>query len=189
MLGIIPIERARSLARERGLDLVEISPRAEPPVCRIMDFGKFRYEEQRKERLARKRQHALALKEIKFHANVEEHDYRTKLANIKKFLDKGHKVKLSLFFRGRENVHHDLGFQVITRVLKDCEDCGQAEMTPKLLGRSILAVLAPRAAKGGSGKPAAPEIQAQAAPRPPQPAPAVQPPPQASDGGTTVPTA
>ena len=186
MIGIIPIERARALAREQGRDLVEISPRADPPVCRIMDFGKFRYEEQRKERIAHKRQHSLALKEIKFHANVEEHDYQTKLASIKKFLEKGHKVKLSLFFRGRENIHHDLGFHVITRVLKDCDDCGQPDMTPKLLGRSIIAVLSPRTAKSASGsnKPAA------ARPRPPvpatAPAPAAQPAPVQATASTPV---
>jgi translation initiation factor IF-3 len=188
MIGIIPIERARALAREQGRDLVEISPRADPPVCRIMDFGKFRYEEQRKERLAHKRQHSLALKEIKFHANVEEHDYQTKLASIKKFLEKGHKVKLSLFFRGRENVHHDLGFQVITRVLKDSDDCGQPDMTPKLLGRSIIAVLSPRTAKSASGsKPAAPR------PRPPAPAtapvPAAQPAPTPTAQSAPTPAA
>lgn len=148
MLGVIPTQQAKGLASQHQLDLVEVSPNADPPVCRIMDFGKYRYEEQRKERLARKRQHNLSLKEIKFHANVEEHDYQTKLNHIRQFLEKGHKVKISLFFRGRENAHRELGFQVIERVTKDCGDIGIVEARPRLIGRGIFGVLAPVAPKG-----------------------------------------
>jgi len=155
MLGVMPTEQARQLARQQGLDLVEISPNADPPVCRIMNFGKFRYEESKKEKMARKRQHALVVKEIKFHVTTEEHDYQTKLNNVKKFLTKGHKVKLSLFFRGRENVHRDLGFRLIERVLKDSSDVGAVEMAPKMIGRGLFAVMAPKGAASRSAtKPA-----------------------------------
>jgi translation initiation factor IF-3 len=147
MLGVIPTDRARALAGQQGLDLVEISPNADPPVCRIMDFGKYRYEETKKERMARKHQHSLALKEIKFHVTVEEHDYQTKLNSMKKFLAKGHKVKISLFFRGRENVHRELGFRLLERVFKDSGDIGAVEMAPKLIGRGVFGVLAPRNTK------------------------------------------
>ena len=147
MLGVIPTQQAKGLASQCQLDLVEVSPNADPPVCRIMDYGKYRYEEQRKERLAKKRQHNLSLKEIKFHANVEEHDYQTKLGHIREFLGKGHKVKISLFFRGRENAHRDLGFQVIERVTKDCEPIATVESRPRLIGRGIFGVLSPIAPK------------------------------------------
>ena len=148
MVGVIATARARALASQQGLDLVEISPNAKPPVCRIMDFGKYRYDERRKERESRKKQHVLSLKEIKFHANVEEHDYQTKLNNIRKFLVKGHKVKVSLYFRGRENAHRELGFELVERVLRDCQDVGSIDMAPKLLGRGVLAILSPQGAKG-----------------------------------------
>ncbi len=147
MLGVIPTQQAKGLASQCQLDLVEVSPNADPPVCRIMDYGKYRYEEQRKERLAKKRQHNLSLKEIKFHANVEEHDYQTKLSHIREFLGKGHKVKISLFFRGRENAHRDLGFQVIERVTKDCEPIATVESRPRVIGRGIFGVLSPIAPK------------------------------------------
>ena len=158
MLGVIATDKARAMAGQQGLDLVEISPNADPPVCRIMDFGKYRYEEAKKERIARKHQHSLALKEIKFHVTVEEHDYQTKVTSMKKFLTKGHKVKISLFFRGRENVHRELGFRLLERVFKDCGDVGVLEMAPRLIGRGIFGVLAPR----GSVK-----ISKPASPRPP----------------------
>ena len=151
MIGVLPTDKAKTMAKERGLDLVEISPNADPPVCRIMDFGKYRYDEKRKERAARKRQHNLALKEIKFHANVEEHDYQTKLNNIRKFLTKGHKVKLSLYFRGRENAHRELGFQVLERAMKDCEDVGTVDVPTKLIGRGLVGIVAPRQSKPKSG--------------------------------------
>lgn len=155
MLGVIATDKARAMAGQQGLDLVEISPNADPPVCRIMDFGKYRYEEAKKERQARKHQHSLALKEVKFHVTVEEHDYQTKVNNMKKFLTKGHKVKISLFFRGRENVHRELGFRLLERVFKDCGDVGAVELAPKLIGRGIFGVIAPRAGAKTS-KPAAP---------------------------------
>ena len=141
MVGVISTREAMRMAQDQGLDLVEISPQADPPVCRIMDFGKFRYEESIKEKEARKKQHKRALKEIKFHANVAEHDYQTKLKKARGFLEKGHKVKVSLMFRGRENAHRELGFDVINRALKDCEDICVVDMAPKLTGRNLVAMM------------------------------------------------
>jgi len=150
MLGVVTVSEAMSMAVRAGLDLVEVSPNAEPPVCRIMDFGKFKYEQARKEREARKHQHAAEMKEVKFHANVADHDFETKVNHIHGFLEKGMKVKCSLYFRGRENAHRELGFDVINRVMKSCEEVAQPDMPPKLIGSSIVMVLGPR-----SGKPVA----------------------------------
>ena len=131
------------------MDLVEVSPSADPPVCRIMDFGRFRYNESIKRKKARKQSqvHSRAVKEIKFHANVAEHDYRTKVNHARKFLEKGHKVKLSLQFRGRENAHRELGFEVIQRVIKECEDLAGVDMQPKLVGRQVVALIGKRSTK------------------------------------------
>ncbi len=141
------VSEAMSIAVKAGLDLVEVSPNAEPPVCRVMDFGKFKYEQARKEREARKHQHAAEMKEIKFHANVADHDFATKINHIRGFIEKGMKVKCSLYFRGRENAHRELGFEVINRVLKSCEDMAAPDMMPKLIGSSIVMVLGPRSGK------------------------------------------
>jgi translation initiation factor IF-3 len=147
MLGVLTTREAMRLAQEHGLDLVEIAPNADPPVCRIMDFGKFRYEESIRQREARKHQHNRPVKEIKFHANVAEHDYLTKVNHAKGFLEKGHKVKLTLVFRGRENAHRELGFEVVNRVIKDCEGLCVVDMSPKIMGRSLVALLGCRPAK------------------------------------------
>ena len=157
MLGVVTVSEAMSLAVRAGLDLVEVSPNAEPPVCRIMDFGKFKYEQARKERDARKHQHAAEMKEVKFHANVADHDFETKVNHIHGFLEKGMKVKCSLYFRGRENAHRELGFEVINRVMKSCEEMAQPDMPPKLIGSSIVMVLGPRSGKpvvAGAARPA-----------------------------------
>ena len=174
MLGELTIMQARQLALEQGLDLVEVSPNANPPVCRIMDFGKYRYEERKQERTARKHQHTLALKEIKFHPNVEDHDYQTKLNHIRDFLAKGHKVKISLFYRGRENVHRELGFRLMERVQKDIADVGMAESSPRLIGRALFMMLGVRSAKSGVKRevPKAAVAQRPATPVVTQPAPA-----------------
>lgn len=155
---------ALTRARQVGLDLVEISPNADPPVCRIMDFGKYRYEEARKEKLARKHQHQQAVKEMKFHANTAEHDYQTKVTHMKEFMEKGHKVKITLTFRGRENAHRDLGFEMMNRVIKDCESVSMVDMTPRMLGRSIISMIGPRA---GVPKPK-PAVHHQSQPPAPQ---------------------
>jgi translation initiation factor IF-3 len=115
-----------------------------------MDFGKFRYDESRKQKQARKHQHNHALKEVKFHANVAEHDYQTKLNHISEFLEKGHKVKVSLTFRGRENAHRELGFKLVQRVIADCESLCNVEMAPRMVGRSVVSMIAPRSVKSGS---------------------------------------
>ncbi len=154
MLGIMTTVKARELAKSQGLDLVEISPNADPPVCRIMDFGKHRYDEKRQEKESRKRQHSLSLKEIKYHANVEDHDYLTKTNHVKEFLKKGHKVKISLYFRGRENAHRELGFQLVQRVQKDCEALAVADTTPRQVGRGLFMILSPRNTKGTKNEPA-----------------------------------
>ncbi len=147
MLGVIPTRDAMKLAQQKGLDLVEVSPNAEPPVCRIMDFGKFRYDESLKEREARKKAHRHALKEIKFHANVAEHDYEYKLNHVREFLGKGHKVKVSLQFRGRENAHRELGFELINRVIKELgEECA-VESAPRLMGRTLMGIVTPKSGK------------------------------------------
>jgi translation initiation factor IF-3 len=147
MVGVITTGEALKLAQASGLDLVEVSPNAEPPVCRVMDFGKFMYEESRKQREARKHQHNLVVKEMKFHANVGDHDYQTKVAHIKEFLENGHKVKISLTFRGRENIHRELGFEVMNRVTKDCAEVSNLEQAPKLIGRGIVAMLGIKSSK------------------------------------------
>lgn len=146
-LGIMTTRDAMRIAVSKGLDLVEISPKAKPPVCRLMDYGKFRYEQSRKQRDQRKRQHQNAVKEIKFRPNVGDNDYETKVGHLTKFLEKGHKVKVSLTFRGRENAHRELGFDVINRVLKDCEEICTVDMAPKRVGRMVVAMLSPLSKK------------------------------------------
>ena len=149
MAGVIPTHEAIKLAQDQGLDLVEISPNADPPVCKIMDFGKHRYEEGVKRKKAKKQSstHSRAVKEIKFHANVGDHDYETKVSHARKFIEKGHKVKLSLQFRGRENAHRELGFEVINRAIKELEEISVIDMEPKLIGRNIIAMLGLKAKK------------------------------------------
>jgi translation initiation factor IF-3 len=142
MLGVVDTRDALRMANEQGLDLVEISPNADPPVCRIMDFGKFRYQESVKEKQARKHQHQLSVKEIKFHANIGDHDYQTKMNHIRGFLEKGHRVKITLVFRGREMAHRELGTAVVDRVVKDCADIGMVEVPPKQIGRIITGMIA-----------------------------------------------
>lgn len=165
-IGILSTSEALKLALNSGHDLVEISPNANPPVCRIMDFGKFRYEESQREKMARKHQTATTVKEMKFHANVEDHDYQTKMRHIREFLEKGNRVKASLFFRGRENEHRDLGYNVMNRLIKDCEDLGAPESAPKLFGNNLVMLLRPNRGT----KPPAPQ-------RPPSVGVAVPPPP------------
>lgn len=143
-IGIVLTSEARARAEKRGLDLVEISPNASPPVCRIMDFGKFKYDQEKREKDARKNQSAGKLKEVKFHPNVEEHDYQTKLRHTREFLSNGHRVKVSLYFRGRENAHQELGYDILQRVIRDCDDLAQPDQIPKKMGRSLQMLLAPR---------------------------------------------
>ncbi len=149
MAGVMPTRDAFKMAQEQGLDLVEISPNADPPVCRIMDFGKFRYDEGIKRKASRKqaRTHNRSLKEIKFHVNVADHDYETKVNHARKFLEKGHKVKLSLQFRGRENAHRDLGMELMKRVVLSLEDISVVDSPPRIVGRSIIAMVGSKSRK------------------------------------------
>jgi translation initiation factor IF-3 len=139
----LPTSQALAAAQARGLDLVEVAPNANPPVCRITDFGKYKYEQTKREREARKHQHAGKLKEIKLRLNIDPHDYQTKLTHMREFLLEGMKVKVSVFFRGRENAHPELGDTLMQKVIVDVQGIGRAEVMPKLMGRSIHMLLGP----------------------------------------------
>jgi len=143
-LGIMPPFEALKLAKERGLDLVEISPTAQPPVCKIMDYGKFLYENEKKERAAKKKQKVITVKEVKFSINVDDHDYVTKKNHVLRFLGEGDKVKASLRFRGREMAHRNLGREMIDRLIKDVADKAIVEFSPRMEGNTMHAILAPR---------------------------------------------
>jgi len=135
---------AQERANEAGLDLVEISPDAEPPVCKIMDYGKFKFEQQKKAAEARKKQKTVEIKEIKMRPAIDEHDYDVKMRAIKRFFEEGDKVKVTLRFRGREMAHQQLGMQVLQRVKGEVEDIAKVESEPRLEGRQMVMVLAPR---------------------------------------------
>lgn len=144
-IGIKPIREALQMAIDLNLDLVNVAPQAKPPVCRIMDYGKFRYEQQKKEKEARKNQKIVDIKEVWFRANIEEHDYQTKLRNVVKFLKDGDKVKCSVRFRGREITHANIGQKILERVKTEVADLCVIERQPKLEGRSMIMILAPKA--------------------------------------------
>jgi translation initiation factor IF-3 len=143
-LGIMPPPQALALARAKGLDLVEISPTAVPPVCRIMDFGKYQYEQQKRARAARKHQKIIEVKEIKFRPKVDEHDYQFKKKHIERFLADGDKVKATIFFRGRENAHPEIGRRILDRLVSDLEAIAIAELEPQKEGNQLHTILAPR---------------------------------------------
>ena len=190
MLGVLPTREAQRMAQQQGLDLVEVSPNAEPPVCKIMDFGKFRYDEGMKRKQARKTQQRQVIKEVKFHANVDPHDLETKLRKTREFLAEGNKVKLTLAYRGRENAHKDLGFEVMQRVIKALETEAVCEQQPRLLGRLLGCLLAPRPqkpAKGGGGKRPEPQPAPARAVQPPAQQPPAQQPAQPSDQSSDQP--
>jgi len=129
------------MADDAGLDLVEISPNANPPVCKIMDFGKFKYEQQKRESEARKKQKIIEVKEVKFRPNTDTHDYDVKMRNVFKFLENGDKVKISLRFRGREMAHLNLGRELLERVAEDVKDVGKVESIPKMEGRQMIMMI------------------------------------------------
>ncbi len=135
--------RALELAEQAGLDLVEISPNAKPPVCKIMDFGKFKYEQQKKESEARKKQKVIEVKEVKFRPNTDTHDYDVKMRNVTKFLENGDKVKVTLRFRGREMAHQELGRQLLQRVAEDTKELGKVEAIPRVEGRQMVMIINP----------------------------------------------
>lgn len=144
-LGIMSVPEALELARSRSLDLVEIAPQSKPPVCKILNYGKFKYEEQKKKNEARKKQKIVALKEVKMRPNIDEHDYQVKLRNVQKFLTAGDKVKVTLMFRRRELDHKDIGQQVIQRLQKDIEDIAKIDNIPKLERNHMIMVVSPKA--------------------------------------------
>ena len=143
-LGIIDTRDAIEKAGDFGLDLVEVQPNAEPPVCKILDYGKFKYEAQKRANEARKKQKIIEVKEIKLRPNIDEHDYQVKMRNVQKFLNAGDKVKVTLRFRGREMAHQDLGANVLTRVREETDEFAKVEAMPKMEGRQMIMVLAPK---------------------------------------------
>jgi len=143
-LGIMSFREAMQLAIDANMDLVNIAPQAKPPVCRVMDYGKFRYEQQKKEKETRKNQKVVEIKEIRLSANIDEHDYQTKLRNTVKFLKEGDKVKLTVRFRGREITHAEIGQRVLERMAGEVEEYSTIERRPKLEGRSMIMILAPK---------------------------------------------
>ena len=143
-IGILQPFEALKMAREKNLDLVEVSPTAQPPVCRIMDFGKYLYEQDKKERAAKKHQKVITVKEVKFRINVDEHDYEFKKNHVLRFLEDGDKVKATIFFRGREMTHTNLGRQILERLIKDIADKGVVEFRPRMEGNTLHAILAPK---------------------------------------------
>lgn len=159
-MGILAIREALAYAQERNLDLVEVSPTARPPVCRVMDFGKFKYEQSKKQQKAKKKQHVQHLKEIKLRPKIEEHDYSFKVGNGRKFLEKHDKVKFTVTYRGREMAHPESGFRIMERVIKDCEDIGQVENPARMEGRSLVLLMVPRTA--ATAKPPAAKAKAPA---------------------------
>ena len=168
-VGIMPPYEALKMAREKSLDLVEISPTAQPPVVRIMDFGKFLYQKEKQEREAKKHQKIITVKEVKFRINVDEHDYQTKKNHALRFLEEGDKVKATIFFRGREMTRQSLGREILDRLIKDLGDKAVVEFRPRQEGNTLHAILAP-----------AKKVE-QKAPKPPQ-APPQQSSPQAAPG-------
>ena len=142
-MGIVSLEDARARAEDSGLDLVEVSPEARPPVVRLMDHGKYRYEEQRRAREGRKKQHRVQVKEVKLRPGIESHDYAFKIRHIRRFIEDGNKVKLTMRFRGRQVTHPELGLEVLERIGADLEDIASMEARPKLDGRAMTLILAP----------------------------------------------
>jgi len=151
-LGIVKTAEALRLAEQEGVDLVEIAPNAEPPVCRIMDYGKFKYQEQKRQQEAKAKQKIIQVKEVKFRPATDEGDYQVKLRNLKRFIEDGDKAKVTLRFRGREMAHQELGMRVLERVRDDMAELVQVEAMPKLEGRQMVMVLAPKRKAVTTGK-------------------------------------
>jgi translation initiation factor IF-3 len=144
MLGVLSLNDALAQAEQFGLDLVEVSPNADPPVCKILDFGKFKYEAQKKKNEAKKKQKVIEVKEIKMRPNIDDHDYQTKMRSVNRFLEDGDKVKLTMRFRGREMAHQEIGLNVLKRVQDDLGELAKIEAHPRLEGRQMVMVVAPR---------------------------------------------
>ena len=143
-LGIMEVDQALQQAQALGLDLVEVAPMARPPVVRIMDYGKYKFEMAKQARLAKKKQHIIQLKEVKYRPGIDDHDFETKTRHARRFLEEGNKVKVTLMFRGRQIAHPELGKQVVDRVAQDLADIGKVESDAKMEGKSMTMILAPR---------------------------------------------
>ncbi|MCH2325938.1 MAG: translation initiation factor IF-3 [Rhodospirillales bacterium] len=144
MVGVISKEEGIEIAFEAGLDLVEVSPNADPPVCKVLDYGKYKYEAQKKANEARKKQKVIDVKEIKMRPGIDEHDYQVKMRSVRRFLDEGDKVKMTIRFRGREMAHQELGMKVLDRVREDVDELAKVEQFPKSEGRLMTMVIAPK---------------------------------------------
>jgi translation initiation factor IF-3 len=194
-LGILPIEQALARAQELGMDLVEVSPMAKPPVCKIMDYGKFKYTEKKKQNEAKKKQVVVQLKEVKLRPRTEEHDYNVKIGKIREFLQEANKARVTVMFRGREITHRELGQKVLQRVIEDMKEVAVIEAAPRMEGRQMFMILAPnpkmlQRQRDQAKAAAAPSA---AAPRPPPapgavPAPASPAPQPAAPGEPVQPT-
>ncbi len=143
-VGVVTLEQALETAYAANLDLVEVSPHADPPVCKVLDFGKFKYEEQKRKNEARKKQKTIEIKEIKMRPNIDVHDYDVKMRSIQRFIGEGDKVKVTMRFRGREMAHQDLGMKVLERVRGDLDELAKVEQFPKMEGRQMTMVMAPK---------------------------------------------
>jgi len=143
-LGVLAINDALERAADVGLDLVEVAPNADPPVCKFLDYGKYKYEAQKKKSEARKKQKIIDVKEIKMRPGIDEHDYQVKMRNMRRFIDDGDKVKVTIRFRGREMVHQDLGMRVLDRVREELDELVKVELMPRLEGRQMIMIMAPR---------------------------------------------
>ncbi len=143
-MGIMEVDAALSAAQDLGLDLVEVAPLARPPVARIMDYGKYKFEQAKQARAAKKKQHVILLKEVKMRPGIDDHDFDTKTRHARRFLEEGNKVKVTLMFRGRQIAHPELGRQVVDRVSVDLADVAKVEVEPKLEGRSMTMILSPK---------------------------------------------
>ncbi len=152
-VGVISIQEAQKFAEEAELDLVEISPDADPPVCRVMDYGKFLFEQNKKRHAAKKKQKQIQVKEVKFRPTTEEGDYQVKLRSLIRFLGEGDKAKVTLRFRGREMAHQELGMKLLKRVEEDLADLGTVEQFPKMEGRQLIMVLSPKRDSSGKSGP------------------------------------
>jgi translation initiation factor IF-3 len=147
MKGVMTVREALRLAEEAGLDLVEISPNADPPVCKILDYGKYKYEQQKKAAEARKKQKTVDVKEIKIRPGIEEHDYQVKMRNARRFLESGDKVKVTMRFRGREMAHQEIGMNLLKRMKEELADLSMTEQDAKFEGRQIIMILGPKGSK------------------------------------------
>ncbi len=181
-LGILPVDQALSRAQELGMDLVEVSPMAKPPVCKIMDYGKFKYTEKKKQNEAKKKQVVVQLKEVKLRPRTEEHDYNVKIGKIREFLGEANKARVTVMFRGREITHRELGQKVLQRVIEDVKEVAVIESAPRMEGRQMFMILAPnpkmlqrqrdQARSKAEASPAAPRPPAPTATATPTPTPA-----------------